>query len=54
MTKNYLKYINESQNEDELEIIRKSVGKNIPFGNDIWCANIVNVFKLGQTLRDPS
>ena len=48
---NYSQYLNESQKEDEVEIIRKSVGKNVPFGNDIWRLNMIEKFRLGQTLR---
>lgn len=51
ITKNYLKYLNEAQSEDELEIIRKSINKNVPFGNDAWCAKMIDKFQLRQTLR---
>lgn len=49
---NYLKYLNESQTIKELDIIRKSINKNIPFGGNIWIGKMVDKFKLGQTLRN--
>ena len=52
MPSDYLKYLNdESQNGEEINTIRKSIVKNIPFGNDIWCDGIVKKLKLEQTLR---
>ncbi|MFH1482206.1 MAG: hypothetical protein ABIJ83_02045 [Patescibacteria group bacterium] len=49
--KNYLNYLNESQTNEELFLLRKLVNKNIPFGNDNWVEKIVDKFKLDQTLR---
>lgn len=49
--RNYLDYLNEAQTEAELEGVRKSVNKNIPFGDDTWRGNIIEKFNLGQTIR---
>ncbi|MEK7564323.1 MAG: transposase [Patescibacteria group bacterium] len=49
--KNYLEYLNESQNEEEVDMIRRSIIKNIPFGGDSWCDRVVKKFNLEQTLR---
>jgi len=51
MPSDYIKFVNEVQNEKEIERIRGSVVKNIPFGTDSWRTGVVEKFKLGQTLR---
>lgn len=48
---NYLKYLHESQTEADLETIRKSIDKNIPFSSIMWVVKMVDTFKLGQTQR---
>jgi putative transposase len=48
----YIKYLNESQKEEEIDIIRRSIIKNIPFGKDAWRDSVVEKFKLEQTLRE--
>ncbi len=52
MPSDYIKYLNEPQNEEEVDIIRKSIIKNTPFGIDTWRDVIIKKFKLGQTLRE--
>ncbi len=47
----YLNYVNESETSENLDVIRRSVIKNIPFGSETWLEKIVKKFKLGQTLR---
>jgi putative transposase len=49
--KNYLTYLNEPQSDDELDSIRKSISKNIPFGGNIWLGKMIDKYKIGQTLR---
>lgn len=53
--KNYLEYLNKSQTNEEtneeLFLIRKSVNKNVPLGNNIWITKMIDKFKLGQTIR---
>ena len=51
MPKNYLKYLNKEQNEEEIDTIKKSIIKNAPLGTDSWRNVIVKKFKLEQTLR---
>jgi hypothetical protein len=46
-----MKTATQPQTNGELEIIRQSIAKNIPFGNDSWVGKMVGLFKLGQTLR---
>ncbi len=48
---NYTKYLNEIQTTDTLSLVRKSVNKNIPFGDDLWVFKMIDKFKLGQTTR---
>jgi putative transposase len=52
MPKDYESFVNESQPKEEVESIRKSTTKNIPFGNDKWVGEIVDKFNIGQTLRN--
>ena len=51
MPSDYLAYLNEPQKEEEINIIRRSIIKNIPFGREAWRDNIVQKFKLEQSLR---
>ena len=51
ISSNYIKYLNEPQKEEEIDIVTRSIIKNIPFGGDTWRNTIVKKFKLGQTLR---
>ncbi len=48
---NYLTYLNEPQTNEELETIRKSINRNIPFGSDFWVGKMVDTYKLEQTTR---
>jgi hypothetical protein len=45
------KITNNLNPKDELETIRKSINKNIPFGGNILVGKMVNKFKLEQTLH---
>lgn len=49
--KDYLKYLNKPQTEKERELIEKSINKNIPFGTNNWVMEMIDKFKLRQTLR---
>ncbi|MFZ2522374.1 MAG: transposase [Minisyncoccia bacterium] len=49
---NYLNYLNESQPEEELESVRKSINKNVPFGGSMWVGKTVDKFRISQTLRN--
>ena len=51
LPKDYLKWLNESQTEDEEKVIEKSIIKGNPFGGDSWVEKIVKKFNIGQTLR---
>ena len=51
MPKDYIGYLNESENDENLSLIRKSIHKNIPFGDDVWTGKMIDTFKLEQTLR---
>ena len=51
--KNYLDYINRPEPEKELELIRESIIKNRPFGDNRWINRMVNKFGLELTLRKP-
>ena len=49
---NYLEYLNETQDEEEVNIIRKSIIKNIPLGSDSWISKIVKKFGIEQSLKE--
>ena len=45
----YLKYLNGEEKAEEIDMIKRSIIKNIPFGSDTWLSNIIKKFKLEQT-----
>lgn len=49
----YRKWINTSDKEDDLSKIRISVNKSVPFGRDVWVAQMVTKFHLESTLKSP-
>jgi len=51
--KDYILSINMLQNNKELELIRESVNKNRPLGNESWTNQVVKKFGLEMTLRNP-
>jgi len=51
--KDYLSFVNIPQSKDEEEIIRLSVVKGKPYGNDSWSKNIIKKFGLEITIRLP-
>lgn len=50
--RNYLNYLNESQSENELVNIRKSVNKQKPFGDNNWLLEVISKYGLQSTVRD--
>jgi putative transposase len=48
----YIKYLNEPQSDEEIESLRKSINKNIPYGSTSWTDKMVGKFKLEQTLKN--
>jgi len=51
--RNYLDYVNRSEPEKELELIRESIIKSRPFGRNDWVYKMVNRFGLEITTRRP-
>ena len=49
--KDYLKYLNESQNENEEKIIQNAILRGSPYGEDGWKDKIIKKFKLETTIR---
>lgn len=50
--KNYLNWLNQPQTEEEKEeIIKKSIQRSSPYGDDNWKEKIVKKFKLESTVR---
>ena len=49
--KDYLKFLNEPQSDKEVDIIRRSINKSIPFGSDHWATKTVKRFGIEQVLR---
>lgn len=51
LPKNYQSWINISDKEDELEVLRNSVNRGVPFGNEAWVDAVVEKYKLETTQR---
>ena len=49
--KNYLKYLNEPQNESEEKAIQNSILRSSPFGDLNWTEKIIKKFNLESTIR---
>jgi putative transposase len=47
----WVDFVNEPQNQAELEAIRRSVNRGCPFGDDDWQKEVVEDLSLQQTLR---
>ena len=50
---NYLDWVNTNDKEDDLELIRTSVNKGMPYGRETWVEKMIDAHKLGPTLRGP-
>lgn len=49
--RDYLKYLNEPQNENEEKSIQNSILRGCPYGEDSWKDRIIRKFKLEITIR---
>ncbi len=49
----YIKWVNESESAEDLETLRNSVNKAKPYGRMSWVEKVIDLFKLGSTLRNP-
>ncbi len=49
--KDYLKYLNEPQNENEEKAIQNSILRGSPYGEDSWVSKIIKRFKLESTVK---
>lgn len=49
----YTKWINTSENPDDLDIIRVSVNKGVPYGRERWVDKMVSKHHLESTLKYP-
>ena len=50
---NYINWVNESQTNKELELLRYSVNKGKPFGAEGWADEMIKKFNLKSTLNKP-
>lgn len=50
---NYADWVNQSDKDEELVVIRESVNKGKPFGTAEWVERMVERFNLGLTTRAP-
>ena len=50
---NYINWVNESQTNKELELLRYSVNKGKPFGAEGWADEMIKKFNLKLTLNKP-
>ncbi len=53
ITGTYSKFINTPLQKEELELIRGSVNKGVPYGNMTWVDSMVNKYHLEATMRSP-
>ena len=51
--KNYIEWINEPDTAQGLKILRTSVQRGTPFGNDSWVDHMVKKHELESTIRQP-
>jgi putative transposase len=51
--KDYPSFVNVSQSKEEKELLRLSVVKGKPYGNENWSMNIIKKFGLESTIRSP-
>jgi len=49
--KDYLKYLNESQSENEEKAVQNSILRGCPYGGDGWRNKVIKKFKLEITIR---
>lgn len=49
----YMKWINTDEKSDDLELIRNSVNKSVPYGKEQWVEKMVSKHHLESTLRFP-
>ena len=49
----YIFWANEPQTSEELELLRRSVIKGKPYGDDDWAGDIIKKFNLKSTLKNP-
>ena len=49
----YIFWANEPQTSEELELLRRSVIKGKPYGDDDWTGDIIKKFNLKSTLKNP-
>jgi len=49
----YREWINTDEKSDDIEIIRTSVNKSVPYGRDTWVEKMVSKHHLESTQRSP-
>jgi len=49
----YVEWINTSENPDDLNMIRNSVNKSVPYGRERWVEKMISKHHLESTLRSP-
>ncbi|MSU74708.1 transposase [Candidatus Kaiserbacteria bacterium] len=49
----YVEWINTEEKSDDVDIIRKSVNKGVPYGRERWIEKMVSKHHLESTLRSP-
>jgi putative transposase len=53
LPRNYHDWINMPEPSEELDLIRKSIAKGIPYGGELWRDAKIKRYSLAQTLRLP-
>ena len=49
----YIKWINTADKPEDINVIRNSVNKSVPYGRDTWVEKMVSEHHLESTLRSP-
>ena len=50
---NYIKWINSAEKLDDLNMIRTSVNKSVPYGSRLWVEKMASKYHLESTLKPP-
>jgi putative transposase len=51
LPRNYLEWINTSDKENDLETLRRSVNKGVPYGKEAWVDGVIEKYGLETTQR---
>ena len=53
MPEGWLEYVNQAERERELEALRRSVLRGVPYGGEVWQQQTASALGLESALRQP-